>query len=151
LALAVDCDTDCDQDQAIRELLLWVGILREARKSDDAVTRDAAIHALRLRQVPEACAILAVADVQGALYLHEEGGPDSPLPSKQLDRGTVTKFENGFGFIRVESGGPDAFVHHTQIQGRGFRTLTEGSRVAFDLEKGPRGLAAVRVRELFAP
>jgi cold shock protein len=50
----------------------------------------------------------------------------------------------GFGFITSEDG-TDVFVHHTSIQGTGFKSLAEGDSVSFDTEKGPKGLNAVNV------
>lgn len=55
----------------------------------------------------------------------------------------------GFGFITQDSGGDDAFVHHTAIQADGFRTLTEGQKVEFDTQKGPKGTSAVNVRAIY--
>jgi cold shock protein len=51
----------------------------------------------------------------------------------------------GFGFIEQEDG-PDVFVHHTAIVATGFRSLSEGDRVTFDIEEGPKGLAAANVK-----
>ncbi len=51
----------------------------------------------------------------------------------------------GFGFITRE-GGPDVFVHFSAIQGAGFRTLTEGQEIEFDLGQGPKGPQAENVR-----
>jgi cold shock protein len=51
----------------------------------------------------------------------------------------------GFGFITRE-GGPDVFVHHTAIVADGFRSLTEGQQVEFDITEGPKGQQAVNVR-----
>jgi cold shock protein len=66
--------------------------------------------------------------------------------------GTVKWFsqEKGFGFIEQE-GGPDVFVHHSVIQGTGFKTLNEGERVEFDVIEEPKGLKAQNVVRLDAP
>jgi cold shock protein len=58
--------------------------------------------------------------------------------------------EKGYGFIQQDSG-PDVFVHHSQIQASGFRTLNEGERVEFDLIEEPKGLKAQNVTRLDAP
>lgn len=52
--------------------------------------------------------------------------------------------QKGYGFIEQEDG-PDVFVHHTGINGSGFKTLREGDRVTFDIEQGTKGPAAVNV------
>ena len=66
-----------------------------------------------------------------------------------MSEGTVKWFNDskGFGFIEQE-GGKDVFVHHNAIQGEGFKTLAEGSRVSFDVVQGPKGPAAENVRKL---
>ncbi|HNS63564.1 MAG TPA: cold-shock protein [Anaerolineaceae bacterium] len=63
--------------------------------------------------------------------------------------GTVKWFnkDKGFGFIAQENG-PDVFVHFTAIQANGFRTLEEGQKVEFSIEKGPKGLQAANVTVL---
>jgi len=63
--------------------------------------------------------------------------------------GTVKWFnkDKGFGFIAQENG-PDVFVHFTAIQASGFRTLEEGQKVEFSIEKGPKGLQAANVTVL---
>jgi cold shock protein len=63
--------------------------------------------------------------------------------------GTVKWFNDskGFGFITSEDSG-DVFVHHTSIQGSGFKTLAEGDKVSFDTEQGPKGPKAVNVVKL---
>ena len=53
----------------------------------------------------------------------------------------------GFGFIEQE-GGKDLFVHHSAIQGEGFKSLAEGDSVSFDVVQGPKGPAAENVRKL---
>jgi cold shock protein len=63
-----------------------------------------------------------------------------------MANGTVKWFNEskGFGFIAREDG-EDVFVHHTAIQGNGFKTLSEDQAVSFDVEKGPKGLRAINV------
>jgi CspA family cold shock protein len=62
--------------------------------------------------------------------------------------GTVKWFnaEKGFGFIAQPDGGGDVFVHHSAIQMSGYRSLEEGQRVEFEVQKGPKGLMATNVR-----
>lgn len=64
----------------------------------------------------------------------------------ERETGVVKWFSNqkGYGFILRDAGG-DVFVHHTVIQGEGFRTLDEGQRVEFNVEEGPKGLQATNV------
>ena len=66
-----------------------------------------------------------------------------------MKQGTVKWFNDskGFGFITSEDSN-DVFVHHTSIQGNGFKSLTEGDIVSFDTEKGEKGPKAVNVVKL---
>ena len=61
--------------------------------------------------------------------------------------GTVKWFNDakGFGFITPENGQKDCFVHHSAIQGSGFKSLAEGGRVEFDVVQGQKGPAAENV------
>lgn len=61
--------------------------------------------------------------------------------------GTIKWFNDskGFGFISQENDEADVFVHYSAIQGTGFKTLTEGQRVTFETENGPKGLQATNV------
>ncbi|MCU0810731.1 MAG: cold-shock protein [Thiobacillus sp.] len=62
--------------------------------------------------------------------------------------GTVKWFNDskGFGFITPEGGGDDLFAHFSAIQSSGFKTLTEGQRVNFDITTGPKGQQASNIR-----
>lgn len=64
--------------------------------------------------------------------------------------GTVKWFNDskGFGFITPEGGGDDLFAHFSEIQGSGFKTLTENQRVEFEVKSGPKGLQAANIRAL---
>ncbi|EDN67038.1 Cold shock protein [Beggiatoa sp. PS] len=67
--------------------------------------------------------------------------------SDQRVSGTVKWFNDskGFGFIEQEEGQPDVFVHHTSIQGEGFKSLQEGQKVTMDVTQGQKGLQAENV------
>jgi cold shock protein len=65
----------------------------------------------------------------------------------QVTTGTVKWFnsQKGYGFISQESG-PDVFVHHSAIQGEGYKSLEENQKVEFDVMEGPKGPQAANVR-----
>lgn len=69
--------------------------------------------------------------------------------SEQRVIGTVKWFndQKGYGFLAYE-GGKDVFVHHTAIIAQGFRSLSEGDRVEFEIQDSPKGPAAANVRKL---
>ena len=65
-----------------------------------------------------------------------------------MAQGTVKWFnaEKGFGFISPDGGEPDVFVHFSQIQANGYRSLEENQRVEFQVTQGAKGLQAEQVR-----
>lgn len=67
-----------------------------------------------------------------------------------MAQGTVKWFnaEKGYGFISPEDGSSDVFVHYSEIQGSGFRTLEEDQRVEFEIGEGSKGPQAQQVRVL---
>ena len=66
-----------------------------------------------------------------------------------MPSGTVKWFNDkkGFGFIESDDGG-DVFVHHTSIQGSGFKSISEGERVTFEVEQGQKGPKASNVTKV---
>ena len=67
-----------------------------------------------------------------------------------MAQGTVKWFngEKGFGFIAVDGGGEDVFVHYSAIASSGYRSLDEGQRVEFETTQGQKGLQADNVRPI---
>ncbi|HUI31733.1 MAG TPA: cold-shock protein [Candidatus Acidoferrales bacterium] len=66
-----------------------------------------------------------------------------------MEQGTVKWFNatKGYGFISRD-GGEDVFVHFKAIIGEGYKTLKEGDKVEFEVEQGPKGLQAAKVRKV---
>jgi CspA family cold shock protein len=67
-----------------------------------------------------------------------------------MAQGTVKWFngQKGFGFIAQDGGGPDVFVHYSQIEGNGFKSLEEKQRVEFEIGQGQKGPQAQAVRAI---
>jgi cold shock protein len=67
-----------------------------------------------------------------------------------MAQGTVKWFngEKGFGFIEVDDGSADVFVHYSAIESTGYRSLEEGQRVEFETTQGPKGSQAEKVRPI---
>ena len=66
-----------------------------------------------------------------------------------MTKGTVKWFsdQKGYGFVTPEGGRKDVFVHFSALQGEGFKTLSEGDIVEFDIAQGPKGEQAANVRK----
>jgi cold shock protein len=69
---------------------------------------------------------------------------------EEMATGTVKWFsdQKGFGFITPDDSGKDLFVHHSAIQGNGYKSLTEGAKVSYEAEQGPKGPAAANVQPI---
>ena len=67
-----------------------------------------------------------------------------------MTQGTVKWFnpDKGFGFVKVDDGGKDVFVHHSNIEGEGFKSLSEGAKVEFEVREGQKGPEATGVRAI---
>lgn len=65
-------------------------------------------------------------------------------------RGNVKWFSNqkGYGFITPDNGGKDVFVHHSAVQGDGYKTLDENQKVEFEVVDGPKGKQAASVKKI---
>ena len=70
------------------------------------------------------------------------------MSSNSTETGIVKWFNDGkgFGFITPETGGKDLFAHFKEIRGEGFKSLTEGQRVTYEVTQGQKGLQASNIR-----
>jgi cold shock CspA family protein len=84
------------------------------------------------------------------LLKHLERQDNNLRENKNMATGTVKWFndQKGYGFIKPDNGVKDVFVHHTAIEMDGFRTLSENQKVSYEIEKGPKGEQAGKVRPL---
>jgi len=86
--------------------------------------------------------LLGIAGARGRLVIEEFSfTPHIEGKVKNMATGTVKWFnsEKGFGFIAVDGGGQDVFVHYSAIQGNGYKSLEEGQAVSFEVVQGPKG------------
>jgi CspA family cold shock protein len=81
--------------------------------------------------------------------LHTKQGAKKAPGVTKMAEGTVKWFNDakGFGFIEQDNG-PDVFVHFSEIQGDGFKSLAEGDRVTFDVTQGQKGPQSASVRRI---
>jgi CspA family cold shock protein len=86
--------------------------------------------------------LLGIAGARGRLVVEEFSlTPHISKEKQNMATGTVKWFnsEKGFGFIAVDGGGQDVFVHYSAIQGNGYKSLEEGQSVSFEVVQGPKG------------
>jgi CspA family cold shock protein len=89
-------------------------------------------------------------DGTGSTRTVDDVPPRTEYSSMPRVTGTVKWFNDakGYGFITPENGSKDCFVHHTAIKADGFRSLSEGERVEFDIVEGAKGPAAENVTKV---
>lgn len=130
---------DLYQDQYPAERLLEIKAAHEQRQTSDKSWCSDGQLARYVGQLAEAI---------GAELDHRP--PPTPQPKRYGERVSgVVKFfngEKGFGFLSRDDGGEDLFVHFTNIDGDGYKTLEDGQRVEFEPAKGRKGDEAVKVR-----
>jgi CspA family cold shock protein len=87
--------------------------------------------------------------MQQAGFAHQAECFKNTEESRKMAEGTVKWFNDakGFGFIEQDNG-PDVFVHFSQIQGDGFKSLAEGDRVSFDVTDGAKGPQSSNVQRI---
>jgi CspA family cold shock protein len=82
-------------------------------------------------------------------FAHQAEDPEGLSGVTKMAQGTVKWFNDakGFGFIEQDNG-PDVFVHFSEIQGDGFKSLAEGDKVSFDVTQGQKGPQSANVRRV---
>lgn len=94
--------------------------------------------------------MLAAPVAVGSFWCPASTKRDYQKEKSDMPTGTVKWFNasKGFGFIAPDDGSPDVFAHFSSIDGSGYRELTEGQKVDFEADQGPKGPQAKRVRPL---
>jgi CspA family cold shock protein len=119
----------------------------QARQAQPRPTTDSYTEASAEQQlgkaVPRVTAVVASAAPSAIRSAHTPEGI-------KMATGTVKWFndDKGFGFITPDDSGKDLFVHHSAIQGSGFKSLTDGAKVSYDAEQSDKGPAAANVQAL---
>ena len=85
-----------------------------------------------------------------ALRLRRSGGGGREEESKKMPKGKVKWFndQKGYGFITPDDGSKDLFVHHSSVEGEGFKTLSEGQEVEFEMTQSDKGPKAANVKKI---
>jgi CspA family cold shock protein len=107
-----------------------------------------AVHVASLTVHPRASRDRLARAIAGSADPGSHGGAHPQMKKVKMAQGTVKWFngDKGYGFIAVEGGGPDVFVHFSAITGGGYRSLEEGQKVEFDITQGQKGPQAENVR-----
>ena len=129
-----------------------------ARREKDRLSKTLLSHELAVRPLPPPERKSPRHRAELPLRQHERA-PESGRPreakclrggkkSRDMATGTVKWFNDakGFGFITQDGGGEDVFCHQSVIQAPGFRSVSEGQKVEFEIKQGPKGLQADKVR-----
>ena len=124
----------------------WVRDDQVVREYGDAAATDRVRERQDLLAIATGKRLHIPAPVSTGAVAHS--GRNIERAKSKMSTGTVKWFNDakGFGFITQDNGGDDVFCHHTAIAAEGFRSLTEGQKVTFEVTKGPKGLQAQNVK-----